>query len=125
MVTDIARPSTRISNGSSTARVSGRSTMWPPSTRVTRRRSVTRPTSSTFPRQDGRMRAVQIVDLTGPATALQSVDLPDPQPTSGQVLIDVRAAGVAFPEVLQTRGMYQLKPPVPFVPGSEIAGVVS
>jgi len=36
----------------------------------------------------------------------------------------VRAAGVAFPEVLQTRGMYQLKPELPFVPGSEVAGVV-
>lgn len=41
------------------------------------------------------------------------------------MLIDVHAAGVAFPEVLQTRGMYQLKPPVPFVPGSEVAGVVA
>ena len=71
------------------------------------------------------MRAVQIVDLTGPATALRLVDVPDPQPSGDQVLIDVRAAGVAFPEVLQTRGMYQLKPPVPFVPGSEVAGVVA
>jgi NADPH2:quinone reductase len=39
------------------------------------------------------------------------------------VLVDVHAAGVAFPEVLQTRGMYQMKPPLPFVPGSEVAGV--
>src|SRR3954464_5695089 len=71
------------------------------------------------------MRAVQIVELTGPETALRVVDLPAPQPGAGQVLIEVRAAGVAFPEVLQTRGMYQLKPPVPFVPGSEVAGVVA
>src|SRR5947209_19912075 len=70
------------------------------------------------------MRAVQIVELTGPDTALRTVDLPSPQPGADQVLIDVHAAGVAFPEVLQTRGMYQLKPPVPFVPGSEVAGVV-
>ena len=70
------------------------------------------------------MRAVQIVELTGPDTALRLVDLPEPEPSNGQVLIDVRAAGVAFPEVLQTRGMYQMKPPVPFVPGSEVAGVV-
>lgn len=68
------------------------------------------------------MRAVQIVELTGPETALRLVELPDPQPTGDQVLIEVHAAGVAFPEVLQTRGMYQLKPPVPFVPGSEVAG---
>ena len=70
------------------------------------------------------MRAVQIVELTGPESALRVVDLPSPQPGDDQVLIDVYAAGVAFPEVLQTRGMYQLKPPVPFVPGSEVAGLV-
>jgi NADPH2:quinone reductase len=44
-------------------------------------------------------------------------------PGSG-VLIDVHAAGVSFPEVLQSRGEYQIKPPVPFVPGSEVAGLV-
>jgi NADPH:quinone reductase len=70
------------------------------------------------------MRAVQIVELSGPQSALRAVDLPAPEPGADQVLIDVHAAGVAFPEVLQTRGMYQLKPPVPFVPGSEVAGVV-
>ena len=40
------------------------------------------------------------------------------------VLVDVHAAGVSFPELLQTRGQYQMKPPLPFVPGSEVAGVV-
>jgi NADPH2:quinone reductase len=40
------------------------------------------------------------------------------------VIVDVRAAGVSFPEVLQTRGMYQLKPELPFIPGSEVGGVV-
>jgi NADPH:quinone reductase len=44
-------------------------------------------------------------------------------PGSG-VVVDVEAAGVSFPEVLQTRGEYQVKPPVPFVPGSEVAGTV-
>ncbi len=44
-------------------------------------------------------------------------------PGSG-VVVDVHAAGVSFPEVLQTRGEYQFKPPLPFVPGSEVAGVV-
>jgi NADPH2:quinone reductase len=39
-------------------------------------------------------------------------------------MIDVHAAGVAFPEVLQTRGEYQMKPPVPFIPGTEVAGLV-
>jgi NADPH2:quinone reductase len=44
-------------------------------------------------------------------------------PGSG-VVVDVKAAGVSFPEVLQTRGEYQMKPPLPFVPGSEVGGVV-
>jgi NADPH2:quinone reductase len=75
------------------------------------------------------MRAQQIVELTGPDTALRLVDLPEPEashpmtPGSG-VVVDVRAAGVSFPEVLQTRGEYQMKPPLPFVPGSEVGGVV-
>jgi NADPH2:quinone reductase len=40
------------------------------------------------------------------------------------VVVEVHAAGVSFPELLQTRGEYQLKPPLPFVPGSEVAGIV-
>ena len=75
------------------------------------------------------MRAMQITELTGPASALKLVDAPEPEashmltPGSG-VLIDVHAAGVSFPEVLQTRGEYQVKPPLPFIPGSEVGGVV-
>jgi NADPH2:quinone reductase len=75
------------------------------------------------------MRAVQIVDLSGPESALAETDLSEPEPshplTPGRgVLVDVHAAGVSFPEVLQTRGEYQIKPPLPFVPGSEVGGVV-
>jgi NADPH2:quinone reductase len=75
------------------------------------------------------MRAIQIVDLTGPDSALRLVDLPDPEPshfmTPGSgVVVDVKAAGVAFPELLQTRGEYQMKPELPFVPGAEVAGTV-
>jgi len=40
------------------------------------------------------------------------------------VVVEVHAAGVSFPEVLQTRGEYQVKPPLPFVPGSEVGGLV-
>jgi NADPH2:quinone reductase len=75
------------------------------------------------------MKAVQIVELTGPRGALRLNDVPEPEashpttPGSG-VVVDVRAAGVSFPEVLQTRGEYQLKPELPFTPGSEVAGVV-
>src|SRR4051794_18233734 len=75
------------------------------------------------------MRALQIVDLSGPESALEEADLPDPDPKhplTGQEgeVVDVEAAGVSFPEVLQTRGEYQVKPPLPFVPGSEVGGVV-
>jgi NADPH2:quinone reductase len=69
------------------------------------------------------MRAVQITTLDGPS-AVEVTELPDPTPADGQVLVRVRAAGVSFPEVLQTRGLYQLKPDLPFVPGSEVAGEV-
>src|SRR6516225_6908631 len=75
------------------------------------------------------MKAVQIVELTGPRDALRFADIAEPAPehpmTPGSgVLVDVHAAGVSFPEVLQTRGQYQVKPEVPFTPGSEVAGVV-
>jgi NADPH2:quinone reductase len=75
------------------------------------------------------MRAIQIVEESGPDSALSLVELPEPEashmltPGSG-VLVDVHVAGVSFPELLQTRGMYQMKPPLPFVPGSEVGGVV-
>lgn len=69
------------------------------------------------------MKAVQITTLDGPE-ALEIVDLPEPVAGDDQVLIRVRAAGVAFPEVLQSRGQYQIKPPLPFVPGAEVAGEV-
>ncbi|KHL19324.1 NADPH2:quinone reductase [Mumia flava] len=70
------------------------------------------------------MRAVQITTLDGPS-AVEVVDIDAPAPGPDQIVIDVRAAGVSFPEVLQTRGLYQVKPELPFVPGSEIAGVVA
>ncbi|WP_031510309.1 NADPH:quinone oxidoreductase family protein [Streptomyces megasporus] len=69
------------------------------------------------------MRAVQVVSLDGPE-AVRVTDVDDPRPAPNQVLIDVHAAGVTFPDVLLTRGEYQLKPEPPFVPGSEVAGTV-
>lgn len=50
---------------------------------------------------------------------------PAPQPAKGEVLIDVKAAGVNFPDLLTVQGKYQIKPPLPFVPGTEVAGVVT
>jgi NADPH:quinone reductase len=75
------------------------------------------------------MRAIQIVELTGPDAGLKLVDVPEPEAshmmTPGRgVVVEVKAAGVSFPEVLQSRGEYQVKPPLPFIPGSEVGGVV-
>ena len=69
------------------------------------------------------MRAVLISELSGPnAVMVHEVARPDPGPDD--VLIRVRSAGVSFPEVLQSRGKYQLQPDLPFVPGSEVGGEV-
>ncbi len=69
------------------------------------------------------MRAIQISNYDGPA-AITLNEIERPTSGKGQVLIEVRAAGVAFPELLQTRGQYQMKPPLPYVPGAEVSGVV-
>ncbi len=69
------------------------------------------------------MRSMQISSLDGPA-ALEARSAAVPVPRDGEVFIRVRAAGVSFPEVLQTRGLYQLAPPLPYIPGSEVAGEV-
>ena len=69
------------------------------------------------------MKAIQITRLDGPE-AVELVEIDEPVAGEGQVLIAVKASGVSFPEVLQTRGQYQMKPPVPFTPGSEVAGDV-
>jgi NADPH:quinone reductase len=69
------------------------------------------------------MRAVRVHELIGPS-GLRVDDIPDPSAGPGQVLIDVRASGVNFPDVLLSRGLYQFKPPPPFSPGGECAGVV-
>ncbi len=52
-------------------------------------------------------------------------DLPNPDPLAGEVIIEVKAAGINFPDLLTIRGEYQYKPSLPFVPGTEISGIVS
>ncbi|MFT7021707.1 NADPH:quinone oxidoreductase family protein [Rhodococcus sp. BGS-1C] len=69
------------------------------------------------------MRAVHITSLDGPES-VQIVDVDEPATRDDAVVIDVHAAGVAFPDALLTRGLYQYKPELPFVPGSEVAGIV-
>jgi NADPH:quinone reductase len=56
--------------------------------------------------------------------ALTWRELPTPEPKAGEVRIAVRAASLNFPDLLIVQGKYQFKPPLPFVPGSEYAGVV-
>src|SRR3954467_12622425 len=74
------------------------------------------------------MRALQISELGGPSS-LRPADLPEPAAdhpmTPGEgVVIAGAPAGVAFPDALQSRGLYQFKPDLPFVPGAELSGVV-
>ncbi|HZO60699.1 MAG TPA: NADPH:quinone oxidoreductase family protein [Solirubrobacterales bacterium] len=74
------------------------------------------------------MRALQIAEESGP-DALQLTEAPEPEPshmlTPGEgVVVDVKAAAVSFPDVLQSRGLYQYKPEMPFIPGAEVAGTV-
>ncbi len=56
---------------------------------------------------------------------MKLVDLPTPDPGKGQVRIEVEACALNFPDVLLCQGNYQVKPPLPFVPGIEVAGTVS
>ena len=62
-------------------------------------------------------------DPTG-VDALNWKALPTPQPGTGQVLVEIKAASLNFPDLLIVQNKYQIKPPLPFVPGSEYAGVV-
>src|SRR3954453_13070719 len=70
------------------------------------------------------MRAVRCHELTGPR-GVRVDEVPAPTPGASEILVEVRAAGVNFPDVLLSYGKYQFKPPPPFVPGGEAAGVVS
>lgn len=69
------------------------------------------------------MRAAVCNEL-GPPSVLRIEEQPDPEPGPGQVVVAVEAAGVNFVDGLFIAGQYQIKPPLPFVPGSEVAGRV-
>lgn len=70
------------------------------------------------------MRAV-ICKEFAPYKELQIGEMDDPAPVDGQIVIDIKAAGVNFPDILLVEGKYQMKPPTPFIPGGECAGIVS
>lgn len=61
----------------------------------------------------------------GPIDTLRVEEVAAPVPGPGQVLIDVKAAAINFPDALIVQGLYQAKPPLPFAPGAELAGVVA
>lgn len=69
------------------------------------------------------MRAVQVVRVEGPA-GVEVVDVPEPSRAENEVLVDVHAVGVSFPDLLLSQGRYQLRPEPPFTLGVDFAGVV-
>jgi NADPH:quinone reductase len=60
----------------------------------------------------------------GPLEKLSVQELPSPVPAAGQLLVRVQAASVNYPDALVVQGKYQVKPPLPFIPGAELAGTV-
>ena len=70
------------------------------------------------------MRALVCSEL-GPPSKLAVAPVPDPEPAAGEVVVDVAAAGLNFPDTLIIEGKYQFKPDLPFAPGGEAAGVIS
>ncbi|OXT00732.1 NADPH:quinone oxidoreductase [Notoacmeibacter marinus] len=70
------------------------------------------------------MRAI-LAEQFGPVDGLSLAEIDDPSPGKGDVVVQVGAAGVNFPDGLMVQGLYQVKPPLPFVPGMEAAGTVT
>lgn len=70
------------------------------------------------------MRALVVEDLAPSYAGCAVREVPTPTPGPGEALVRVRAASVNFPDLLMTRGEYQLKPPLPFTPGLDLAGEV-
>ena len=71
------------------------------------------------------MKAWRVTELGEPHHAMSLDEVPDPQPAAGQLLVRVLGAAANFPDVLMCRGLYQVKPPLPFTPGVELCGEVA
>src|SRR5689334_18412508 len=69
------------------------------------------------------MRALLCRDY-GPIERLKVEDVPSPRPGAGEVVVEVKASSLNFPDALLVQGLYQVKPPLPFSPGMELAGIV-
>lgn len=72
----------------------------------------------------GEMQALQVWALAPDLAGTRLASLPVPVRATGEVLVRIEAAAVGFPDLLMSQGLYQAKPPLPFVPGMEAAGVV-
>ena len=70
------------------------------------------------------MKAWQVPELGEPRDVLTLAEVPDPVPGPGQVLVRVLGAAANFPDVLMCRGGYQVRPPLPYIPGIELCGEV-
>lgn len=70
------------------------------------------------------MQALEVQELAPDLAGVALVERPIPQPGAGQALVRIEAAALGFPDLLMTEGLYQAKPPLPFVPGFEAAGEV-
>lgn len=70
------------------------------------------------------MRALVVERLAAEYAGCVVKDIPTPEPKAGEVLVQVKAGAVNFPDLMQTRGEHQHKPEVPFVPGMELAGEI-
>jgi len=70
------------------------------------------------------VKAWQVAELGEPAEVMRLVELPDPVPASDQLLVRVLASPANFPDALMCRGLYQIKPELPFTPGVELCGEV-
>src|SRR5271156_5381452 len=70
------------------------------------------------------MRAWQVHEHGSPGEVLQQAELPVPQPGPGELGVQVASVAIGMPDVFMCRGTYQLTPPLPFVPGQEVCGVV-
>ena len=72
------------------------------------------------------MRAWQVKELGNPADVLELNEIPDPPDLqAGEVQVSIQSVGISFPDVLQCRGEYQIKPSLPWVPGGESAGIIT
>ncbi|MCP3906516.1 MAG: NADPH:quinone oxidoreductase family protein [Oceanicoccus sp.] len=70
------------------------------------------------------MKAI-VCEEFAPLDQLKYTDVPEPTPQENEVVVDIKAAGVNFPDGLLVQGLYQVKPPLPFIPGMEFSGVVA